>query len=71
MEADEAPNRQRVVVRSRVPGETGPSGGPAMTDAVGVVEHADDEEIVVRRKDGTLCRVARQDIVTMKPVPPL
>ncbi|MGI8702355.1 MAG: hypothetical protein ACR2JU_14350 [Nocardioidaceae bacterium] len=42
-----------------------------MTDAVGVVEHADDEEIVVRRKDGTLCRVARQDIVTMKPVPPL
>lgn len=67
---DEAGDPQRVVVRSRVPGETGPSGGPGMTDAVGVVEYADDHEIVVRRRDGTVCRIARGDIVTMKPVPP-
>lgn len=70
MGGDGASAGQRVVVRSRVPGETGPSGGPAMTDAVGVIEYADEDEIVVRRKDGSLRRVARADIVTMKPVPP-
>jgi hypothetical protein len=61
---------QRVVVRSRVPGETGPSGGPAMTDAVGVVELADEREVVVRRRDGSLRRIARADIVVIKALPP-
>ena len=28
----------RVVVRRRLPGETGPSGGPRMTDVLGVME---------------------------------
>ena len=64
------PLGQRVVVRSRVVGETGPSGGPAMTDVVGILEAADEREIVVRRKDGTARPVARTDIVAIKPVPP-
>lgn len=67
---DDASLPPRVVVRSRVPGETGPSGGPALTDALGVVEYADAHRIDVRRADGTLASIAREDIVTMKPVPP-
>jgi hypothetical protein len=61
---------QRVVVRSVVVGERGPSGGPAMTDVVGILELADDREVVVRRRDGTTKQVARADIVTMMAVPP-
>lgn len=64
------PMGQRVVVRSLVPGERGPSGGPAMTDVVGVLEAVDDLEIVVRRSDGTTSRVRRSDILVVKPVPP-
>jgi N-acetylglutamate synthase len=69
-EAEQPPIGQRVVVRSLVPGERGPSGGPAMTDVVGVLEVADEREVVVRRRDGTVQRVARADIVVMKSVPP-
>lgn len=61
---------RRVVVRSLVRGERGPSGGPAMTDVVGRLEVADGEQIVVRRRDGSARRVARADIIAMKPVGP-
>jgi N-acetylglutamate synthase len=61
---------QRVVVRTLVAGERGPSGGPAMTDVVGHLEVADAREVVVRRRDGTMQHIARADIVAMKPVPP-
>ncbi len=67
---EDPPIGQRVIVRSRVPGERGPSGGPAMTDVVGVVELLDERQIVVRRTDGTARTVARGDIVVIKPVPP-
>jgi hypothetical protein len=67
---DDLPVAQRIVVRSLVRGEVGPSGGPAMTDVVGVLEVVDEHEIVVRRKDGTIRRVARADIVVIKRVPP-
>lgn len=60
----------RVVVRSRIPGERGPSGGPAMTDVIGVVELADDQVIVVRRRDGVVRTVRRVDVVVVKRVPP-
>jgi hypothetical protein len=58
------------VVRSRVPGETGPSGGPALTDVVGVVEAADEREVVVRRRDDSTRRIAREDILVVKAGPP-
>lgn len=64
------PMGQRVIVRSLVPGERGPSGGPAMTDVVGVLEAVGDQEVVVRRSDGTTSRVRRSDIVVVKRVPP-
>ena len=45
---------QRVVVRRLLPGQTGPSGGPAMTDLLGVMEswYAADH-------DGPRARTAR------------
>jgi hypothetical protein len=64
------PIGHRVVVRSLVRGELGPSGGPAMTDVVGVLVAADDQQIVVRRRDGTISHVDRADIVALKAVPP-
>ena len=41
---------ERVVVRRLVRGETGPSGGPAMTDVLGVCESWTDGVVVVRRE---------------------
>ncbi len=61
---------RRVVVRSLVSGERGPSGGPAMTDVIGVLESADELEVTVRRSDGTARRVARADLLVVKAVPP-
>lgn len=60
---------RRVVIRSIVPGETGPSGGPATTDVLGVCESW-GSVVSVRREDGTLVSVRRRDIVSGKPVPP-
>src|SRR3954470_18761179 len=61
---------QRVVVRRVLPGETGPSGGPAMTDLLGVMESWTDGSTVVRAEDGTTTEIALRDIVSGKPVPP-
>lgn len=61
---------QRVVVRRVLPGLTGPSGGPAMTDVLGVLELDDGTTIAVRREDGELVSFPRADLVTGKPVPP-
>ena len=59
----------RVVVRHLVTGETGPSGGPAMTDVLGVMESWDEASTTLRRDDGTLVRIERATIVAGKPVP--
>ena len=61
---------QRVVVRRVVRGEQGPSGGPALTDVLGVMESWTDSATTVRREDGTLVEVARADLIAGKPVPP-
>jgi N-acetylglutamate synthase len=61
---------QRVVVRRLVPGETGPSGGPAMSDVLGVLASWTDEQIVVRRDDGAQVTIPRPEVVTGKAVPP-
>ncbi len=62
----------RVVVRRTVPGETGPSGGPALTDVLGVMESWDAETrtTVVRREDGSAVSIDLDHIVSGKPVPP-
>jgi ribosomal protein S18 acetylase RimI-like enzyme len=60
----------RVVVRRVLPGATGPSGGPAMTDLLGVMESWTATATVVRAEDGTSTEIALRDIVSGKPVPP-
>lgn len=60
----------RVVVRRVVPGETGPSGGPAMTDVLGICLRWSDGECVVQPEDGPAVTIALDLIVSGKPVPP-
>ncbi len=63
---------QRVVVRHVVRGETGPTGGPALNDVLGVCrawQTGPDGVVVIDSDRGTVeVRVA--DIVSGKPVPP-
>lgn len=61
---------QRVVVRRIVEHETGPTGGPAFTDVLGVCERWSDGEAVVRRDDGDVVTIPTRLIVSGKPVPP-
>src|ERR1700740_2317011 len=61
---------QRVVVRRVLPGETGPSGGPAMTDLLGICEAWADGVASVRAEDGTLVEIPFEHIVSGKPVQP-
>lgn len=42
----------RVVIRRLVPGETGPTGGPAMTDVIGILASW-GEDVVVESTVGT------------------
>lgn len=64
---------QRVVVRRVLPGETGPSGGPALTDVLGTCTAWGDGVCVVRT-DGAggpqLVTIPLAEIVSGKPVPP-
>jgi len=60
---------RRVVIRSLVRGEKGPTGGPLMTDVVGYLREYGDGVAVVERRDGSLSRVAIADIVAAKPLP--
>jgi GNAT superfamily N-acetyltransferase len=61
---------QRVVVRRVLPGQTGPSGGPAMTDVLGVCTAWGDGVCVVVPDDGEPVTIRLADIVSGKPVPP-
>jgi ribosomal protein S18 acetylase RimI-like enzyme len=61
---------QRVIVRRVLPGEIGPSGGPAMTDVLGVCESWADGIALIRREDGSTVSIRTREIVSGKPVPP-
>lgn len=61
---------QRVVVRRVLPGQTGPTGGPAMTDVLGVMESWAAATTTVRDESGTVTEIRIADIVSGKPVPP-
>jgi len=60
----------RVVVRRVVRDERGPSGGPALTDVLGVCTAWGDGFARVRTEEGTQVEIAIADIVSGKPVPP-
>ncbi|HSV38565.1 MAG TPA: hypothetical protein VLI04_07375 [Nocardioidaceae bacterium] len=59
----------RVVVRRVLPGETGPTGGPALTDVLGVMESWADGLTTVRTAADELVTIEVADIVSGKPVP--
>ncbi|KQY56291.1 GNAT family N-acetyltransferase [Nocardioides sp. Root140] len=61
---------RRVVVRRVLRGETGPSGGPAMTDVLGVCTAWADGVCVVEPATGPAVVIQIADIVSGKPVPP-
>lgn len=61
---------QRVVVRRIVPGETGPTGGPAFTDVLGTMESWSATSTTVRAEGGELHEIELALIVSGKPVPP-
>lgn len=61
---------QRVVVRRILEGQTGPTGGPAFSDVLGVCESWADGLAVLRRADGTTASIPVREIVSGKPVPP-
>jgi ribosomal protein S18 acetylase RimI-like enzyme len=61
---------QRVVVRRVLRDEKGPSGGPAMTDVLGICESWAGGVTGIRREDGSLVEIRTSDIVSGKPVPP-
>jgi len=60
----------RVVVRRVVPGETGPSGGPALTDVIGTCTAWGEGRCIVVRADGSAVEIPLADVVSGKPVPP-
>ncbi len=60
----------RVVVRRIVRGEQGPSGGPLLTDLLGVCTSWGDGRCVISPADGPEVSIALADIVSGKPVPP-
>ncbi len=61
---------QRIVVRRVVRGETGPTGGPALTDLLGTCVAWGDGVCVVQPETGAPVTIALGDIVSGKPVPP-
>ncbi|SFB77546.1 Acetyltransferase (GNAT) family protein [Nocardioides terrae] len=58
------------MVRRLVPGELGPTGGPAFTDLLGVCEAWGDTSIVVRPESGDPVTIPLDLVVSGKPVPP-
>ncbi|WP_191465651.1 GNAT family N-acetyltransferase [Nocardioides campestrisoli] len=61
---------QRVVVRRLLPGQTGPTGGPAMTDVLGTCRSWADGVCEIERADGSVVAIEVATIVSGKPVPP-
>ncbi len=59
----------RVNVRRLVRGETGPTGGPAMTDVIGRVIAVGETTASIERRDGEVVEVRVSDVVAVKRVP--
>ncbi|MGH3498882.1 MAG: GNAT family N-acetyltransferase [Nocardioidaceae bacterium] len=60
----------RVVVRSTVPGETGATGGPALTDVIGVLREYAPGHLVVERRDGSVVDLPTSLVVAAKTLGP-
>jgi GNAT superfamily N-acetyltransferase len=60
------PLGRRVALRRRLPGQTGASGGPLLTDVVGVVLAVDDSMLTLGRRDGSRVEVPCTDVVAVR-----
>lgn len=60
---------KRVTLRRALPGQTGPTGGPAMTDVVGRVLAFESGSVLVERRDGELVRVHVHELVSGRVIP--
>lgn len=69
MPLDESAIGDRMSVRLRIPGETGPTGGPAMTDVVGRVVALTAASARLERRDGSIVDVRLSDVVAARRVP--
>lgn len=58
------------MIRRIIPGRTGPTGGPAFTDLLGVCTSWDAHEAVVQPEDGPPVTIPLSLVVSGKPVPP-
>jgi len=61
---------QRIVVRRLLPGQTGPTGGPAFSDLLGVCLAWSEEGCVLQPEAGPAQTIPLALIVSGKPVPP-
>ncbi|CAI9409539.1 Mycothiol acetyltransferase [Nocardioides sp. T2.26MG-1] len=61
---------KRVVVRRVLRGQTGPTGGPAFSDVLGICTSWADGTCVVQPETGEPMVIAVADIVSGKPIPP-
>jgi ribosomal protein S18 acetylase RimI-like enzyme len=61
---------QRIVLRRLVPGETGPTGGPAFTDVLGICTSWGDSTVVVQPESADPVTIPLDLVVAGKPVPP-
>jgi len=61
---------QRVVIRRILRDRTGPTGGAAFGDILGVLEQWDAEHVVIRPSDGDPVRVPFSDVHRAKRIPP-
>lgn len=61
---------QRVVVRRRLLGQTGPTGGQAYTDIRGILEVWDELVLRVRRSDDGIVEMPIAEVARAKRIPP-
>ncbi len=59
-----------MVVRFRLPEQTGRTGGPAYTDVLGILERFDESTLLVRRSDDTVVEIMTADLALAKRIPP-
>jgi hypothetical protein len=58
------------VIRRLVPGETGPTGGPAFTDVIGTCVEWGEETVTIDSPRHGSVSIRIVEIVSGKPVPP-
>lgn len=59
----------RIVVRRRLPGRSGPTGGQAYSDVLGILQSWDRQTLRVRRADDAIVEIPISEVARAKRVP--